>query len=141
MRDRDVGAVLVAEDQSLDGIFTAVREAALTTEGWRFGTGISLVSARNDRLAFSVASGNFSRQPGAHAAIGVDDRQPAGHPPVTFHSRHQLLVGKQLVLQDRSVGVGLGFMRQPGTIGPCRDRLDQAGEDRKSTRLNSSHRT
>ncbi|MFM8458252.1 MAG: hypothetical protein ACKOB0_04805, partial [Chthoniobacterales bacterium] len=35
---------------------TSVREASLTTEGWRFGSGVSLVTARNDRLAFSVSS-------------------------------------------------------------------------------------
>ncbi|MFM7374699.1 MAG: InlB B-repeat-containing protein, partial [Chthoniobacterales bacterium] len=35
---------------------TSVREASLTTEGWRFGSGISLVAASNDRLAFSVSS-------------------------------------------------------------------------------------
>ena len=35
---------------------TSVRESTLTTEGWRFGSGLSLVTARNDRLAFAVSS-------------------------------------------------------------------------------------
>ena len=35
---------------------TSFRETTLTTEGWRFGSGLSLVTARNDRLAFAVSS-------------------------------------------------------------------------------------
>lgn len=42
--------------RSLPWTKTSAREPALLTEGWRFGSGLSLVTARNDRLAFAASS-------------------------------------------------------------------------------------
>ena len=76
----------------------------------------------------AVAGGDLTGQAGAHTAVGVDDRQLAHHVTMALDRRANLRIGEQVVLEDRTVAVGLGLMPQPGAVGGGGDRIQQAGE-------------
>lgn len=110
---------------------TTTLDAGWTTEGWRFGPGISRVGARNDRLAFSVGGGSEptgldeARAAGAHLSVALAAR--AGALDLAGH-RVELVVRRESWHAPRRFAVfsdvdGFG---SPLFVSPLLDNSDDA---------------